>query len=705
MADETSLFKIDLDNEEFLGKSEAAKAAIEAIGNVNNLAGLVQGLTAATLAIGTVGAAMYAIKEAFDLTLEAESIKQVNAQFEMLTEQAGIAGDTLKTALVSAAGGTVDETTLLKAANEAIVKMGSSASNIPQIMELARKATAVFGGDTISNFNNLSTAIAMGNARMLKHYGIVVDVAKVTHDYAQELGIADNELSENGKRQAISNAALAIASEKFKNVNLDIAQTKNAMATLGATITELKEIVVLAFDKVMGPSVHNFLTNLKLMADDAKTYFQDKFGQGTEQASAHLTRLNAKILETKAAILDIQAKAKQGIDFTPGDTQSRLATLQANLKAYEADLVKSKANVEALGEAEKKRASESAAVTKKKDSNVNEQEKLKDKAKFDEQMAALDTKYANNQKAMNTDLKKVNDILEAEKLAIHKKTLADIAKLDAQADLEPAQKAALTKKYKEIEQQEVKKVEESKRAEETKTIENFKKQNASASQEFANGFAGAAMSATQSLNDWSARGQAAAQMTTDALTEGFKAVGSGAGDMGDAIKRSILQALGARAIAEGSLLLLSGLWPPNPIAIGAGAGLIVLGGYLESQASKVGGGSSGITASASAGGGGTLPQTANSLNDQQANLNEQSKAAQDQQTAADAALAAAQAQAQQQTQAPQLPASQTQTARRQVTVQFQGDFLSTDQTRQRFLDLMRQETDATDFKYVQVGKG
>ncbi len=100
------------------------------------------------------------LKEALDLTFEAETVRATSAQFDLLTKSAGISGDALRESLVGAADGLIDDTDLIQIANKAIVSLGSSAAGIAPIMELARKATTFFGGDLAHNFEALNQAIA-----------------------------------------------------------------------------------------------------------------------------------------------------------------------------------------------------------------------------------------------------------------------------------------------------------------------------------------------------------------------------------------------------------------------------------------------------------------------------------------------------------------------------------------------------------------
>src|SRR5437868_1134280 len=112
MAGESIDYVLNLDDTEF------AKTIISAGERVTGLVGSLEGVAAMG---GVIGVAFLAVKTALDLTKEAEQVKQINQQFEMLSANAGLASKALKDGLVEAANGLVDDTDLLHAANKAII--------------------------------------------------------------------------------------------------------------------------------------------------------------------------------------------------------------------------------------------------------------------------------------------------------------------------------------------------------------------------------------------------------------------------------------------------------------------------------------------------------------------------------------------------------------------------------------------------------
>ena len=309
MADDNKVeFTLDLDVKSFTDGVAKATGVIEKLGSAESLAGLVEGLSTAAVALAAVGAAAYAFKEALNLEVEGEEIERVQKQFDTLAASAGISATALKDGMEKSASGLISTNDLLQIANKAIVTMGASADKLPQIMDVARKATAVFGGDFKSNFENISQAIENGNTRMLKHYGILVDSEAAVKKFAAANGLAANEISEAGKRQAILNEVLEQGQKHFKDVDENLGSTSNILAGLKTDFKEIGETIAVFFEQKLGPTIRAMLGGLKGVADGVKTYLQSTFGTGLTQSTAQLDLLKGKIKSVQDEIASYQNK-------------------------------------------------------------------------------------------------------------------------------------------------------------------------------------------------------------------------------------------------------------------------------------------------------------------------------------------------------------------------------------------------------------
>lgn len=686
MADDNKVsFLLDLDISEFTEKGTNAKGIIEKLGESKNLSGLLEGLTSVGPLLASAGVAAFAFKEAIDLTLEGEEIKRVNEQFETLAKNAGIAPEKLKKGLEDAAKGLVDTDELIKIANSSIVKMGGSAEKLPEIMEIARKATQIYGGSAKSNFESISEAIANGNTRILKHYGIIVDSIKAEKDFAKANGTTADALSEAGKRQAVFNAALAAGNTAFKDVKENSESATTVLQTLKVTFSEIGQSFTLAFEKTIGPGVRSFLHSIQNLATQTKLHLQSSIGDGSEAAAAKLTLTQQKIAGIEQELVKLEKIKGTALDFSPGNTAAKLASLPKQLEKYKAVLIDlqsqnksfSKENDESTDRsiASQAKATQASLIDKEKQ-KANEQLFIKeldkiDKAHYDEQKKNVSTfsqagVLANKQAELN-----------------YRQHVSAVTAIKNNAHLTDDQKLKLevaeNKRYEEQKLHD----EDDALKERMKLLDNYVENN----KRSFSGIEAAFKANTEKMKvdqaDFGKRGNEMWNSLSSNATAAFTNMGAEmaqgkdiASATADAMRGFFLGMLADRAMAEGSFMLLSSVWPPNPLGIAAGTGLLALGGALKSVAG----------ASSSA------PTTAASAPSSQATSS--GAAAPQVPISSGAAEAQSTAVSNMQQQA---------MAQRSVSVNIAGNYLETDSTKRMLMDLMRQESDATGFNYNQIG--
>jgi len=266
--------KVDKISKQFDEFKKATEKQFEGLSGTIS-AGLEDGLgnTALSLAkkFGPIAVAIGVVKTAIDSAFKGEQIEAVNTQFEILAEQAHIASDVLRNELVGAAGGLIDDTELLKSANKALITLGESASSIPETLDLARKASAAFGGEITQNFELINQAVATGNTRSLKQIGIIIDQEKAYKDYAKTLGIATNELSKSGQQQAILNAVLEKGEKTFGAVNPELNKSKIAFDRLSVSVSNMLDSFNKLANSSLGSTIaatFNGLANLAQITSD-----------------------------------------------------------------------------------------------------------------------------------------------------------------------------------------------------------------------------------------------------------------------------------------------------------------------------------------------------------------------------------------------------------------------------------------------------
>lgn len=180
----------------------------------------------------------------------------VALSFERMTQQAGIAGDTLVKELERLSVGTVSTTDLMLASNRAMaLGVGKDMETMTTLMEIARLKGQNMGITTTQAFNDIVTGIGRGSPLILDNLGITIKQAAAQEQYAAKLGKTAEQLTDNEKKNAILNAVLEsgrkelkatgdvalTASERMQQLS---AQTENMKSALGEALLPVMEQVV-----------------------------------------------------------------------------------------------------------------------------------------------------------------------------------------------------------------------------------------------------------------------------------------------------------------------------------------------------------------------------------------------------------------------------------------------------------------------------
>jgi hypothetical protein len=666
--DNSSSWSFDLDAKDAESTVQTLQTGLQSIG-ATDMSELAASITEIGTVVGVVGAAVLAIGESFKLVMDAEEIDAVNKQFEMLAKNAGQFGEGLKSALETSAGGLVDETTLLKGASGALVELGQNAGKLPQIMDLARKATMVFGGDLMSNFNGITQAIASGNMRMLKHMGIIVDTSKVYADYAKSIGVATDELSDAGKQHALLNAVLAKGQTAFSGVDVSIKATTNAWQEFKAAMKDVGDSMAIVWNKIAGPAVRS---SMKFLADSAhylSNMLKSALGTGSEAAAASVENLTTKLegLKAKQAMLAKDAATNKLYDPSLlASTNKQIAETTAELEKQNVVLKQSTTEAEKKFEAEKKSGD---AITK--DSEVDLEKRKANQLKFHTDLDKLRMENEKAEMKSATSIAQVDALTEKEKQAVHQQTADKLKQLELQQGLSAKQRAQMTVQIKKQEELQIDQITSDQSKNETNALNNLENENASVAQKVGNAWAAESAKAGLEMKDFTKLATGSFQAVGDSATSAFEALGDGSETAGEAMKGFLFGALGSIAEQAGAVMLLEGLWPPNPVAIAGGGALLALGGYLKGQAKGATGASPNV--SASAGGGDTGSGVTSST-----------------QPSTDSSSSGP---------------STTQNPSASVSFTVQGNLYSSNEAKLEMMDIMRSATDATDFKYTQVGGG
>jgi len=672
MADNKEVLGLDLDVTDFKEGISVAKEGLSSLTEGTNLQELGNLIAAAGTGLGLVAVAALALKTTFDLVFEGDQIKRTNDLFGNLTTNFGLAGDELKNNLLKAAGGMADTTSVIDAANKAMIGLGQNSAMIPQIMEVARKTTLAFGGDLTERFQQLSMAITTGNERMLRTNGIFIDSKKALQDFAVSIGATTNELNEAGRQQAIFNAVMAYSATNLKAVNTETQNSTTAWVQFKTEVKEAADGIALAFNKTFGPTVTSMIKGFASILREVGLNLKSYFGSGAEKAAADLELLKDKIESTKV-IIDQMKKGPGGIlDKAAIDAETKsLQSMEAELRKQqglddEIARKKSSQHVQSMSAIDQEKKAGNDRFIDKQKQAADEIKLQEEVVKIQQQDAANSVKLANSESALNTAR------LQRQQ-AEYQRYALEIRKIDQQLangeianrKIADQKKVALAKGL----NNELKKEDKDYAAEHKQMLQNQLDESQTVFDGIANAAKKAAGNATADIQNFGKQGEIVTSTFQKEGTASFEAFGKAAVDhsqsASEIMKGFFLNALADMAQAEGELFLVAGLADPSKLA--AGAALLALSGALRAMASSTGAGSSssslGSYGGGSSAGGGTS-------------------------SAADSTS----------------PAAAAATPTGSLTINIQGDYLNTQETQRTLLQAVRDATDQTGFQYLQIGQ-
>lgn len=655
MADNSEDFKFNLDVRDSLAGLDKVKDTIVSLGDSKNLSGLIQGFTRLAGPIALAGTALFAFKAAIDMSVEGEQIIRIEENFKNFSNQVGVSNDEMIHGIEKSTQGMVDLEDAMASAGKVMIDFGSDARRIPELFDVATKASLVYGGSVTDNFEKISLAITGGNTRMLKSIGLKVDAANAEAKYAISLGKTVDTLTEQEKKQALLNAVLAKGNESFKTVDASVTPLTVSIKKLGITMHDIGENIAKSLAQTIGGPLSK-----------AFDYFNEKLKglvpkAPMDEAKERVETLKNKILEAQE-ILDKRAEAKGFIESvkafwsTAGPMTEKI---KYDLAAYNIELKKAEENLESL----QKKQSEAGPKGTTKKPEKSQEEIAAEKAQYSQfQKDLILIKQQRLQSEMNieTDASKYKQQLNDQIVLFEEQTQNKIAQISANAGLGKtythAQAAQIIEQIEADKTAKIKALQDDLENNQMKVFDNQLKNAKTASEGMVAAFAQGAAQAKKESKDFGAQGVQTFNSVKNNAVSAFKAMGDGSKSAGDAIKGFLLNSVADYVEMKGQAMLLEGMWPPNPLAIAAGGGLIALSAAMRSAAGGGGGSSSG--GAVSGGGASAGPMSSPAPVEQQ---------------------------------------------KKSVTVQVQGNYFETEQTKTRLLEMMREASDATDFKYQQIG--
>lgn len=232
--------------------------------------GLIGGAAVATFAATAAITGMAVSIE--EMAKKGSRIQGVEDAFDKLAEQAGTTGEALISGLSTGLQYTVDKYQLMQMSTR-LLSSGFKANeeDMKLIGETAREMGKATGTDAADGLQTLNQALLTGQSRLLRRYGITIDVAKAEREHAAKLGITRDELTQVGKVEAARIAMLdgmrsrvdklgeseLSNAEKFKQGWTILTQWEDALAvaiTKSPHVTAAIDALGAAFSRAFGGS-------------------------------------------------------------------------------------------------------------------------------------------------------------------------------------------------------------------------------------------------------------------------------------------------------------------------------------------------------------------------------------------------------------------------------------------------------------------
>ena len=223
------------------------KGAAQASSNTTkNFSKMAQGTGGLVAAYATLAANIFAISAAFQFLKRAGDLRALENAQTQYTSKTGLGMKLLTSRIQEATGGIVSFQEASQAAAIGIAA-GLSPDQLERLGSAAKNAAAALGRDTTDAFQRLTRGAIKAEPELLDELGIIVRLEKATNDYARSMNILDRDLTTFEKTQAVVNATLTQAEEKFD----DIGDSVNDVARLGKAFDDLVKGIQ---RKIVGPA-------------------------------------------------------------------------------------------------------------------------------------------------------------------------------------------------------------------------------------------------------------------------------------------------------------------------------------------------------------------------------------------------------------------------------------------------------------------
>ena len=201
------------------------------------------------------------------------NIEDMGRAFNNLSDAAGLSSDTFDK-LNQAVDGTVRKTNLMQQANNAmLLGIFESSDQMAEMFDVAQRLGQALGRTASESIESLVTGLGRQSKLMLDNLGIVFDTNQAYEEYAGKLGKTASALTDQEKKQAFVNKAVAIANDLVKQSGNEVLSTNAKLDQLSVSFENLQADIGEGLTPVVILAVEN-LTKLmdSIDPEEVKAY-------------------------------------------------------------------------------------------------------------------------------------------------------------------------------------------------------------------------------------------------------------------------------------------------------------------------------------------------------------------------------------------------------------------------------------------------
>lgn len=266
-----------------------------------------QGLGGLVHLYATFAANIFAVSAAFTQLSKAADTRNMLEGMSQLSASGGRTLKTLANQMKDVSDGALSLKDSLNATALATAG-GMTNSQILQMTNLARKASAALGRDMSDSMDRLTKGIIKVQPELLDELGIMTRVIPAQQAYALSVGKSIDSLTDFEKKQAFANAVLKEAEQKFGAIDV----AANPYSKLSASLADLATNGLMALNTVIAP-IAKFLSESPAALAGAVALLMGTLVKQAFPVLSNMKKLSQDALELKST----KANAISAETFAP----------------------------------------------------------------------------------------------------------------------------------------------------------------------------------------------------------------------------------------------------------------------------------------------------------------------------------------------------------------------------------------------------